>query len=165
MSGLKKFLIGLFGFVLFITITGFLFGEDSQVNNQIQNNSQAKPIVPTVLLNIESEKKEVVEEDTEKIEITEIAPTETETSEPNVVVSEENTIFGSPTSEYQEEDSSEPVEQNCHPSYTGACLNPNASDYDCAGGSGNGPYYIGTVQVIGHDVFDLDRDNDGWGCE
>lgn len=53
---------------------------------------------------------------------------------------------------------------NCHPSYSG-CLKANASDYDCAGGSGNGPYYTGTVRVIGPDVFDLDRDNDGIGCE
>ena len=57
-----------------------------------------------------------------------------------------------------------PVKQNCHPSYSG-CLRPNASDYDCAGGSGNGPYYTGPVQVIGPDVFGLDRDGDGWGCE
>ncbi len=54
--------------------------------------------------------------------------------------------------------------KNCHPNYSG-CLNPNASDYDCAGGSGNGPYYTGAVRVIGYDVFDLDRDGDGWGCE
>jgi hypothetical protein len=54
--------------------------------------------------------------------------------------------------------------QSCHPSYSG-CLNPNASDYDCASGSGNGPYYTGRVQVIGPDVFDLDRDGDGVGCE
>ncbi|MDA2933542.1 hypothetical protein MYX82_04280 [Acidobacteria bacterium AH-259-D05] len=56
------------------------------------------------------------------------------------------------------------IEPQCHPSYSG-CLNPNASDYDCAGGSGNGPYYTGTVRVIGPDVFGLDRDGDGWGCE
>lgn len=55
-------------------------------------------------------------------------------------------------------------EQNCHASYSG-CLNPNASDYDCAGGSGNGPYYTGRVQVYGSDPFGLDRDGDGWGCE
>ncbi len=54
--------------------------------------------------------------------------------------------------------------QNCHPSYSG-CLKPNASDYDCRGGSGNGPYYTGKVRVIGPDVFGLDRDGDGWGCE
>lgn len=53
---------------------------------------------------------------------------------------------------------------NCHPSYSG-CLRADASDYDCAGGSGNGPYYTGTVRVTGPDVFGLDRDNDGWGCE
>ena len=58
----------------------------------------------------------------------------------------------------------EPV-ANCHPSYTGACLDPNASDYDCAGGSGDGPKYTGTVTVVGPDVFGLDGDSDGTGCE
>ena len=53
---------------------------------------------------------------------------------------------------------------NCHPSYSG-CLKMNAGDYDCASGSGNGPNYTGPVQVHGSDSFDLDRDNDGWGCE
>ncbi|RJQ30011.1 hypothetical protein C4571_00025 [Candidatus Parcubacteria bacterium] len=57
------------------------------------------------------------------------------------------------------------TQPQCHPSYSGACLSPNASDYDCRGGSGNGPYYTGRVQVIGPDVFGLDRDGDGWGCE
>jgi len=55
-------------------------------------------------------------------------------------------------------------QQNCHPSYSG-CLKPDASDYDCAGGSGNGPYYTEAVRVLGSDVFGLDRDGDGWGCE
>jgi hypothetical protein len=54
---------------------------------------------------------------------------------------------------------------NCHPSYEGACLDPNASDYDCAGGSGNGPKYTGFVTVVGPDVFGLDADGDGAGCE
>jgi hypothetical protein len=53
----------------------------------------------------------------------------------------------------------------CHPSYVGACLDPDASDYDCVGGSGNGPKYTGRVTVVGPDVFDLDRDGDGIGCE
>lgn len=52
----------------------------------------------------------------------------------------------------------------CHPSYSG-CLKMNAGDYDCASGSGNGPNYTGKVEVYGSDPFDLDRDNDGWGCE
>lgn len=59
----------------------------------------------------------------------------------------------------------EPETGGCHPSYAGACLDPDASDYDCAGGSGNGPKYTGRVTVVGPDVFDLDRDNDGIGCE
>lgn len=53
----------------------------------------------------------------------------------------------------------------CHPSYAGACLDPDASDYDCVGGSGNGPKYTGRVRVVGPDVFGLDADHDGIGCE
>jgi len=53
---------------------------------------------------------------------------------------------------------------SCHPNYSG-CLKMNAGDYDCAGGSGNGPNYTGPVQVYGSDPFGLDRDKDGWGCE
>lgn len=44
------------------------------------------------------------------------------------------------------------------------CL-PPASDYDCEGGSGDGPLYTGPVEVTGIDIYDLDRDNDGIGCE
>jgi hypothetical protein len=51
----------------------------------------------------------------------------------------------------------------CHPSYD-PCV-PIASDVDCLGGSGDGPEYTGTVTVIGPDVYDLDRDSDGLGCE
>jgi hypothetical protein len=58
------------------------------------------------------------------------------------------------------------AEQSCDPSYEGACLDPNASDYDCAGGSGDGPEYVnGPVSVVGDDHFDLDSDGDGSGCE
>ena len=54
---------------------------------------------------------------------------------------------------------------NCHPSYEGACLDPSSSDYDCAGGEGNGPDYTGPVRVVGPDDYDLDRDGDGRACE
>jgi hypothetical protein len=53
----------------------------------------------------------------------------------------------------------------CDPNYTGACLRPNVSDYDCRGGSGNGPYYTGEVRVVGVDHYGLDADGDGIGCE
>jgi PASTA domain len=57
-------------------------------------------------------------------------------------------------------------ERNCDPSYPDACLDPNAGDYDCAGGSGNGPRYVeGPIRVRPPDPFDLDREGDGWGCE
>jgi beta-lactam-binding protein with PASTA domain len=55
---------------------------------------------------------------------------------------------------------------NCHSSYEGECLKVGIGDYDCAGGSGNGPNYVqGTVRVVGPDEFDLDGDGDGLGCE
>jgi hypothetical protein len=43
-----------------------------------------------------------------------------------------------------------------------------AGDYDCAGGTGNGPNYVdGPVRVVdpGRDPFGLDRDGDGRACE
>lgn len=56
-------------------------------------------------------------------------------------------------------------ESSCDPSYEGACLDPDAADYDCEGGSGDGPEYTGTVRVVGDDHFDLDRDADGVACD
>ena len=53
----------------------------------------------------------------------------------------------------------------CAPGYSG-CLDPSASDYDCAGGTGDGPKYVqGPVQVTGSDPYDLDADGNGVGCE
>jgi hypothetical protein len=55
--------------------------------------------------------------------------------------------------------------ESCDPNYADACV-PIADDVDCVGGSGNGPAYVGgPVQVVGHDIYGLDRDNDGVGCE
>jgi hypothetical protein len=53
----------------------------------------------------------------------------------------------------------------CDPNYAGACLRPDVSDYDCEGGSGDGPSYTGRVEVVGDDHYDLDRDGDGVACE
>jgi hypothetical protein len=53
---------------------------------------------------------------------------------------------------------------NCTPGYS-PCLAP-ASDYDCAGGSGNGPEYAyGPISITGSDPYGLDSDGDGVGCE
>jgi hypothetical protein len=65
----------------------------------------------------------------------------------------------------QEEAEASEAESECDPNYSGACLNPHASDYDCEGGSGNGPYYTGEVSVVGEDHYGLDADGDGVGCE
>ncbi len=56
--------------------------------------------------------------------------------------------------------------QSCHPSYVNVCLPMNGPDVDCSNGRGNGPLYVnGPFLVIGPDPYDLDRDNDGIGCE
>lgn len=60
-----------------------------------------------------------------------------------------------------------PVEPQagCDSNYAEACV-PIASDVDCAGGSGNGPeYFSGVARVVGSDVYELDRDGDGYACE
>ncbi len=59
----------------------------------------------------------------------------------------------------------EEEESGCDPNYSGGCV-PIASDVDCSGGSGNGPAYVrGPVTVVGSDIYRLDSDSDGVGCE
>ncbi len=54
---------------------------------------------------------------------------------------------------------------SCDPNYSGACV-PIASDVDCLGGSGNGPAYVqGPVYIIGVDIYRLDNNGNGIGCE
>lgn len=56
-------------------------------------------------------------------------------------------------------------EPRCHPNYSGACV-PLANDVDCEGGTGDGPEYVrGPVRIVGEDVYGLDDDDDGIGCE
>jgi micrococcal nuclease len=58
-----------------------------------------------------------------------------------------------------------PATPGCHPSYVGVCLQTGIGDYDCAGGSGNGPNYVkGPFKVVGPDEFRLDADGNGIGC-
>jgi hypothetical protein len=62
------------------------------------------------------------------------------------------------------------VGQACDPNYAGSCV-PNVwpADVDCAGGSGDGPYYTDGTQsfeVIGTDRYGLDtNDQDTLACE
>jgi resuscitation-promoting factor RpfB len=57
-----------------------------------------------------------------------------------------------------------PPSQNCTAGYR-PCLTP-ASDYDCGGGSGDGPEYAyGPIYITGSDPYDLDADGDGVACE
>jgi endonuclease YncB( thermonuclease family) len=57
---------------------------------------------------------------------------------------------------------------SCTPGYSPCLVDHGGADYDCAGGSGNGPYYTQpgvTYSVTGSDPYGLDRDGDGSGCE
>ncbi|HET6763505.1 MAG TPA: hypothetical protein VFH27_07525, partial [Longimicrobiaceae bacterium] len=57
-----------------------------------------------------------------------------------------------------------PSSGRCNPNYD-PCV-PIDSDVDCARGGGNGPSYVaGPVHVVGRDVYGLDDDGDGTGCE
>jgi hypothetical protein len=59
-----------------------------------------------------------------------------------------------------------PPTRNCDPAYPDRCLHDGIGDYDCAGGSGNGPNYVtGPIRVRPPDPFGLDADGDGVGCE
>lgn len=64
------------------------------------------------------------------------------------------------------EPSASAAKRKCDPNYRGRCLRPGVSDYDCAGGGGNGPYYVsGPFRVVGSDRHRLDADRDGIACE
>ncbi len=53
----------------------------------------------------------------------------------------------------------------CNANYT-PCVPNDPTDVDCQGGKGNGPSYVkGPVTVTGTDVYGLDADHDGVGCE
>jgi hypothetical protein len=70
-----------------------------------------------------------------------------------------------PTTSKAKSTTSKPASQ-CHPSYVGACVPVGVKDVDCAGGSGDGPYYVkGPIRVVGPDVYKLDADKDGLACE
>jgi hypothetical protein len=42
------------------------------------------------------------------------------------------------------------AKRRCHPSYKLKGLDPNAYDYDCVGGIGNGPKYTGSSRLSRH---------------
>jgi hypothetical protein len=91
---------------------------------------------------------------------TELIPTSKNTSTPQSTPT--NTMLVLPT---VTNTSSAAPELECNPSYPDVCLKNGIGDYDCYGGSGDGPNYIqGPIRVLPPDPFDLDGDGDGWGC-
>ncbi len=76
----------------------------------------------------------------------------------------------SPTDKHQHRSAPppKPPQPDCTPGYSPCLAYHGGADYDCAGGSGNGPYYTKpgvTYRVTGSDPYGLDADNDGYGCE
>lgn len=75
-----------------------------------------------------------------------------------------STVTKQPVTQVVAVGTKKPQSSTCDPNYSG-CV-PIASDVDCAGGSGNGPAYVGgPIRVIGDDIYDLDRDGDGTACD
>ena len=76
--------------------------------------------------------------------------------------------FADPYETFQPEPPPSPEPRNagpdCTPGYD-PCLPNYGDDYDCAGGSGDGPYFSGKVYVSGSDPYKLDGNRDGLGCE
>ena len=100
-----------------------------------------------------------VETITYKVTYTDGKETDRQKTSDNVTIAPTNEVIGNGTYVAPQ--------PNCDPNYSGGCV-PNVypSDVDCAGGSGNGPYYVsGPVYVIGNDLYGLDRDGDGVACE
>ncbi|MDP9341414.1 MAG: excalibur domain-containing protein [Actinomycetota bacterium] len=59
-------------------------------------------------------------------------------------------------------------QKHCTKGYSPCLRNLHGADYDCYGGSGNGPYYTKSgvaYRVTGSDPYDLDSNNNGQGCE
>lgn len=78
----------------------------------------------------------------------------------------DNCIAPPPPQQEQPPAEQPPPRASCDPSYPDVCIPIGAADYDCAGGSGNGPNYIaGPIRVLPPDPHGLDRDGDGIGCE
>ena len=82
-----------------------------------------------------------------------------------VIITQDDPASPSPSSSSPPSSPPPSSSPTCDPNYQGACLNPSASDYDCLGGSGDGPLYTGRVVVVGYDRYGLDADGDGIGCE
>jgi endonuclease YncB( thermonuclease family) len=61
-----------------------------------------------------------------------------------------------------------PKKPTCTPGYKPCLINHSGADYDCSGGTGNGPYYTKpgiTYTVTGSDPYGLDSNHNGRGCE
>jgi hypothetical protein len=106
---------------------------------------------------------EVIRTTTTVAPTTAVAPTTTTTAAPTTTTAAPTTTQAPPPPPPTTAAAMPARSNSCHPSYD-PCV-PSASDVDCAGGSGNGPAYTGTVRVIGPDEYDLDRDGDGIGSE
>lgn len=143
--------IGFIVAMMGVLTTAFGASNVGTVETQQVTESRAAPIVEEETTSLETPTAEIIPAKYSQPKVVETSIKPTEALKPAPV-------------QIREAVPAKTQKSACHPSYSG-CLEPNASDYDCAGGSGNGPYYTGPVRVLGPDIFDLDRDGDGVACE
>ena len=92
------------------------------------------------------------------------SPTATEHAAPSVAPSAVRTVVARRTAMPHRTVQPAPAD-GCNRNYT-PCVPDDPVDVDCEGGSGNGPSYVtGPVRLIGEDVYGLDADGNGIGCE
>jgi hypothetical protein len=117
---------------------------------------------------VKGDRVEQQAEQTNQLPVISPEPTEIATPSPSPVSTPKPTPtpkLASPTPQNTPIISTQP-KNDCNPSYPDVCIPNGAADYDCAGGSGNGPNYIkGPIRVLSPDPYGLDRDHDGIGCE
>ena len=166
----KRFVIPL-GLIILLLILPFSGGDPAETDDaaQIDQEQPAEVITETVTETVTEKVTEqvtevITERDTDELNrLRRIARERKQTIDQlrDRIRSLEDQVAVAAAPEPEPEP--EPA-QDCDPNYD-PCV-PIASDVDCLGGSGNGPEYVaGPVQVIGTDVYGLDANNDGVGCE
>ena len=144
--------------ILFVLIGITAPPVEKKDNSQVAGESISQEVSPTPTIEPSSTPEQLATPEPS------LTPTSDPTEIPTPKPSPTPVKKPSPTPAIQSSQST--TNSGCDPSYPDVCIPPGAADYDCAGGSGNGPNYInGPIRVLPPDPHDLDRDGDGIGCE
>ncbi len=156
MTNGKKLLAGLAGLWLIGTFSNAM-AEDTE-------STDTPPVTIATYADIDAAESPTTVAPT--VQETSTRPPTTTTAAPTTTVTSTTTVATTTTTRPPTTTTTSTTKApQCHPSYVGECVPANVSDVDCGGGSGNGPYYVGRVTGVGPDVYGVDRDKDGIGCE